>query len=68
MEFEPGEIQLLSNAKILHSRAAYEDDPDSEKRRHLLRLRLTAYEFATVDDALRGFPKRNHATPVAAIP
>jgi len=59
MTFEPGDIQLLSNAKILHSREAYEDHPDPERRRHLLRLWLTAHSFASVDDVLRGgIPKR----------
>lgn len=59
MEFEPGDIQLISNAKILHSREAFEDDPDPERRRHLLRLWLTAHQFASVDDVLRGgIPRR----------
>jgi hypothetical protein len=57
MDFEPGDIQLLSNAKILHCREAYTDDIDPAKRRHLLRLWLAAYTFASVDDVLRrGLP------------
>jgi hypothetical protein len=40
MKFEPGDIQLLSNHFVLHSRTAYEDWPELEKRRHLLRLWL----------------------------
>jgi hypothetical protein len=54
MDFRPGDIQLLNNAVILHSREAYEDDPDPARRRHLLRLWLAAHDFATVDDTLRG--------------
>ncbi|HVJ96093.1 MAG TPA: TauD/TfdA family dioxygenase [Acidimicrobiia bacterium] len=54
MDFQPGDIQLLNNAVILHSREAYEDDPDPARRRHLLRLWLAAHTFATVDDTLRG--------------
>jgi len=54
MRFEPGDIQLISNAKILHSREAYEDFPEPERRRHLLRLWLTAHDFASVDEVLRG--------------
>lgn len=54
MDFEPGDIQLLANAKILHSREAYEDDPDPQHRRHLLRLWLAAHTFTSVDDTLRG--------------
>lgn len=54
MDFQPGDIQLLNNAVILHSREAYEDDPDPARRRHLLRLWLAAHDFASVDDTLRG--------------
>lgn len=54
MDFEPGDIQLLSNAKILHCREAYEDHLDPGRRRHLLRLWLAARSFASVDDVLRG--------------
>lgn len=40
MDFQPGDIQLLHNHQILHSRTDYEDWPELEKRRHLLRLWL----------------------------
>ncbi len=67
MRFEPGDIQFLSNAKILHSREAYEDDAQSDRRRHLLRLWLTAHDFSSVDDVLRGgIPKRGQSPPRAA--
>ena len=60
MTFEPGDIQFLSNAKILHSREAYEDEPEPDRRRHLLRLWLSAHDFSGVDDVLRGgIPKRD---------
>lgn len=39
MQFEPGDIQLISNHVTLHARTAYEDDPGA--RRHLLRLWLS---------------------------
>jgi hypothetical protein len=42
MAFEPGDIQFLHNHQILHARTAYEDHPESERRRHLLRLWLSA--------------------------
>jgi hypothetical protein len=53
MDFEPGDVQLLNNARILHSREAYEDDDDPAERRHLLRLWLAAHTFASVEDGLR---------------
>jgi hypothetical protein len=41
MDLQPGDIQLLSNHSNLHARTAYEDHPEPEKRRHLLRLWLS---------------------------
>jgi len=68
MNFEPGDIQLLANAKILHCREAYEDHDDHDRRRHLLRLWLTAHAFTSVDEVLRGgIPKREHSPEPATI-
>jgi hypothetical protein len=40
MEFLPGDMQFLHNHQILHSRTDFEDWPEVERRRHLLRLWL----------------------------
>lgn len=40
MTFTPGDIQFLHNHTILHARSAYEDWPELERKRHLLRLWL----------------------------
>jgi hypothetical protein len=40
MEFQRGDIQVLCNHFTLHSRTSYLDWPESERRRHLLRLWL----------------------------
>ena len=40
MEFRKGDIQILHNHVILHSRRGFEDWGDLNKRRHLLRLWL----------------------------
>ena len=53
MDFQPGDVQLLNNAKILHAREAFEDHDDLEQRRHLLRLWLSAHDFASVEAGLR---------------
>ena len=59
MNFLPGDIQLLNNAKILHSREAYEDSDVPGEQRHLLRLWLSARHFTDVEDILRsGIPQR----------
>uniref|UniRef100_UPI003F49B17E TauD/TfdA family dioxygenase n=1 Tax=Nonomuraea bangladeshensis TaxID=404385 RepID=UPI003F49B17E len=36
-----GDLQLLNNHVVLHSRTEYTDHPEPERRRHLLRLWLT---------------------------
>jgi hypothetical protein len=38
MDFRPGDIQLLHNHQILHSRGDFENWPEAERHRHLLRL------------------------------
>jgi hypothetical protein len=40
MNFMPGDTQFLHNHTILHARSAYEDWPELERKRHLLRLWL----------------------------
>ncbi|MFM8940756.1 MAG: TauD/TfdA family dioxygenase [Phenylobacterium sp.] len=53
MDFQPGDIQLLKNASILHKRTAYEDWDDPARKRHLLRLWLVQDAFSAGDAALR---------------
>src|SRR5262249_29401645 len=48
MDFEPGDIQLLSNHTVLHSRTAYEEHDDPANKRHLLRLWLSLPEKRSV--------------------
>ena len=40
MELQRGDIQLVHNHTILHDRTAFEDFPEPERKRHLLRLWL----------------------------
>ena len=57
------DIQLLNNHYIMHSRTAYEDYPEPERRRHLMRLWLATeagppladpyYEFMDKTDSGR---------------
>lgn len=41
MMFEPGDIQLLNNHVTYHSRTEFEDYPESDRKRHLLRMWLS---------------------------
>ena len=38
MELQPGDIQLVHNHTILHDRTAFEDYPEPDLKRHLLRV------------------------------
>ena len=40
MTFEPGDMQWVHNHTMLHDRTSFEDWPELEKKRHLLRLWL----------------------------
>lgn len=40
MDFRKGDMQFISNYTVLHSRTAYEDWPQAQRRRYLLRLWL----------------------------
>ncbi|MBU2531812.1 MAG: TauD/TfdA family dioxygenase [Alphaproteobacteria bacterium] len=65
MSFQPGDMQWVHNHTMLHDRTAFEDWPEPEKKRHLLRLWLAvpgarplppiyAQRFGTVDVGDRG--------------
>jgi hypothetical protein len=42
MQLEPGDMQFVYNHGLLHDRTGFEDWPELQKRRHLLRLWLSA--------------------------
>jgi hypothetical protein len=42
MEFRPGDMQFAHNHTVLHDRTAFDDWPEPERKRHLLRLWLAA--------------------------
>jgi hypothetical protein len=44
MEFLPGDVQSVHNHTLLHDRTAFEDWPEPERKRHLLRLWLAPPE------------------------
>ncbi|MFN4284008.1 MAG: TauD/TfdA family dioxygenase [Alphaproteobacteria bacterium] len=42
IDFQPGDISFVQNHVTLHSRTGFEDWPEQERRRHLLRLWLSS--------------------------
>ena len=40
MQFEPGDMQFLNNHVTYHARTAFEDYPEPDRKRHLLRMWL----------------------------
>lgn len=53
MELAPGDMQFLNNYVVLHSRTSYEDFPELERKRHLLRLWLFTPGLADVPESFR---------------
>jgi hypothetical protein len=54
MAFEPGDIQLIHNHQIMHERTAYEDWPEPDRKRHLLRLWLSPSDGVPLPEAFAG--------------
>ena len=52
MNLEPGDMQFLNNYTVLHSRTAYQDWDDFDKRRYLLRLWLDTGKFGELPEAI----------------
>lgn len=50
MQFEPGDIQLINNHVVLHSRTDYEDHEAPAQKRHLLRLWLALPQGQALPD------------------
>jgi len=78
--FLPGDIQLVNNHVLFHDRTAFEDWPEPERRRHLLRLWLApagaqllpavfAERFGSVTPGARGgvsVPRAQWTAPLDA--
>jgi hypothetical protein len=50
MDFEPGDVQLINNHVVLHSRTDYEDHDEPERKRHLLRLWISSPDAIALPD------------------
>ena len=50
MRLEKGDIQLLNNHTVLHSRTEYVDFDDPREKRHLMRLWLSSYDGQPLPD------------------
>lgn len=60
MRLEPGEINYLKNNAVLHARTEFEDFPEPQRKRHMVRLWLTAHGEWSDGDAFvqQGIPKK----------
>ena len=63
MDFRPGDIQLLHNHQILHSRGDFENWPERERHRHLLRLWVAPREARPLPEVFA--PRYGSVTPGA---
>ncbi len=70
MQFERGDIQLLNNHVTVHSRTEYQDWPEPERRRHLVRMLLFTPGLAEVPPhtaALNAYIRRWGAEPRQSV-
>ena len=51
-EFKPGDVQLLNNHVAVHSRTEFEDYPEEDRKRHLLRMWLSMPNSRELSDAM----------------
>ena len=63
--FEAGDMQFLHNHTVMHSRAAFTDFPEPERRRHLLRIWLLTHDGRPVPPV---FYERNGSPETARRP
>ncbi|MEE2661862.1 MAG: TauD/TfdA family dioxygenase [Pseudomonadota bacterium] len=66
MTFQRGDIQLLNNHLVVHSRTNYQDYPEPERRRHLLRMLLFTAGYQDIPPSTQifnNFIKRWGAEP-----
>ncbi len=53
MHLQPGDMQFVNNYVVLHSRTEYEDFPDPDRKRHLLRLWLFTPGLVDIPQSLQ---------------
>ena len=66
MDLEQGDIQILNNYAVLHARDEFEDWPEQERRRHLLRLWINL-DLAIARPLDPVFAAKNNTGPRGAI-
>jgi len=54
VDFEPGDLQFISNYAVLHDRTGFTDHADPALRRHLYRIWLTTLNARTLPEAWAG--------------
>jgi hypothetical protein len=67
MNLEPGDMQFLNNRVVLHGRTDYEDHPELERRRYMLRLWLDQPEWPALDPRQQFFEDKDHFDRQAAL-
>jgi acyl-CoA synthetase (AMP-forming)/AMP-acid ligase II/alpha-ketoglutarate-dependent taurine dioxygenase len=69
LRLEPGDLLLINNYSVLHSRTAFEDEPDETRKRLLLRLWINVPHFRPVIPVLRLLSERyiNHLPPANLV-
>lgn len=66
LRMEPGDLLMINNLSVLHARTQFEDFPEPERRRHILRLWLEGWPgFRPVPPQINFFNGGRAGIPVA---
>jgi hypothetical protein len=64
MMFVPGDLQLVNNHVMYHARTAFEDHPEPDRHRHLLRMWLSVANSRPLDQGFSTIYRDRHAGAV----
>ena len=60
MMFQPGDMQFMNNHVMYHSRTEFEDHPEPDRKRHLLRMWLSVPNSRTLHDSMNAVYRERH--------
>jgi alpha-ketoglutarate-dependent taurine dioxygenase len=63
-DLEPGDIQIMNDYRVLHSRSEFEDFPEPERKRLLFRLWLSVPGSGALPPSWKGFYRSTRANSV----
>ena len=64
MMFQPGDMQFMNNHVMYHSRSVFEDHPEPDQKRHLLRMWLSVPNSRALHESMNAIYRERHSGAV----